>query len=64
MAKQYVERAPEHHFAQGDAYVMEGVPGPIPFGRNMSAGLSTWAPDPWARWSVTSEEEATSRANV
>jgi uncharacterized protein len=52
VSKRYVERAPRiEYFAQGDAYVMEGVPGPIPFGRNMSAGLSTWAPDPWARWS-------------
>jgi len=45
------DRAPRmERFAEGDAWVLEGVPDPINFGLNASAGMDPDATRPWMRW--------------
>jgi predicted TIM-barrel fold metal-dependent hydrolase len=47
----YRERAPRmQRFAEGDAWVLEGVRDPINFGLNASAGMDPDAMRPWMRW--------------
>jgi predicted TIM-barrel fold metal-dependent hydrolase len=51
LASKFAERAPRmESFEQGDAWVLEGSPEPVSFGRNAGAGLGVWSPDPWMRW--------------
>ncbi len=45
------DRAPRmEHFEQGDAWVLEGVPDPITFGLNATAGLPPGEMRQWVRW--------------
>jgi predicted TIM-barrel fold metal-dependent hydrolase len=45
------DRAPRmERFAEGDAWVLEGVEDPINFGLNASAGMDPDAMRPWIRW--------------
>ena len=46
--EQYRDRAPRmERFADGDAWVLEGVDAPINFGLNASAGMDPSAMKPW-----------------
>ena len=48
---QYRDRAPRmERFADGDAWVLEGVDAPINFGLNASAGMDPDAMKPWIKW--------------
>ena len=45
------DRAPRmERFAEGDAWVIEGVEDPINFGLNASAGMDPDAMQPWIKW--------------
>ena len=49
----YRERAPHMaSFEQGDAWILEGSPNPVPFRRNACAGMTVWAGEggPYMRW--------------
>lgn len=37
-------------FEEGDAWILEGAPEPINFGRNCCAGKAAHASSPWCRW--------------
>lgn len=51
--KKFADRAPHmESFPKGDAWILEGSPNPVTFGRNASAGMTVWAGEhgPYMRW--------------
>jgi predicted TIM-barrel fold metal-dependent hydrolase len=51
MASTWGDRIPRiESMAEGDAWILEGAPEPINFGRNCCAGKAAHATSPWCRW--------------
>lgn len=56
MPARWGDRIPRiEHFEQGDAWILEGAPEPINFGRNCCAGKAAHASSPWCRWEEAPE---------
>jgi uncharacterized protein len=51
VSKKYSERVPRmEEFEKGSAWILEGSPEPIPFGRNACAGLGPFEADSYMHW--------------
>jgi uncharacterized protein len=51
LPRKWGDRTPRiESFEQGDAWILEGAPEPINFGRNCCAGKAPHASNPWCRW--------------
>jgi len=54
LASRWGDRIPHmEDFAEGQAWILEGAPEPINFGRNCCAGKAQHATSPWCRWEET-----------